>query len=360
MPERLEPGTIPVRDGEQMDWSKAVAWLRERRSVVPQGPVNVSQFPSGASNLTYLLRVGEWEGVLRRAPLGPVAPKAHDMVREAGLLRRLHPHFPLAPRLLALCDDPAVIGAPFHVMEYRRGIVIDAKLPPGAEPTEALGRRISEGVIDTLVRLHAVDYEAAGLDEFGHPEGFLKRQLEGWSGRYRRAATGEIPEVEPLLASLAERLPASPPATVVHNDFKLNNLLLDPSDLGRVVGVLDWEMATVGDPLFDLGVSLGYWIQADDPPQLQGLLPSVTTLPGFYTRDELMARYAERSGRDLTTMDWYLRFAYFKLAVILQQIYARWVKGQTKDPRFGNFGQAVRLLIGHAHGLSARGIRTAP
>jgi aminoglycoside phosphotransferase (APT) family kinase protein len=354
MASTTNPSTIPVREGEQMDWARAVAFVRERVPGIPDAPITVTQFPAGASNLTYLLRVGDWSGVLRRPPLGPVAPKAHDMVREAELLRRLHPVFPLAPQPFAVCEDPGVIGAPFHVMEHRSGIVVDSRLPSGVEPTEEVGGRISEVFVDTLVALHAVDYQAAGLGPFGHPDGFLERQVRGWSERYRRARTDEIPQAEPLMEWLAERIPAGGPATVIHNDFKLNNLLLDPDDLAVVTAVLDWEMATIGDPLFDLAVTLGYWVDPADPPELRGILPTVTTLPGFLRRDEVMRRYAERSGRDLSSMSWYMPFAYFKLAVILQQIYARYVKGQTRDPRFSSFGASVRLLVGHAYGLAAR------
>ena len=350
MADTTERGTIPIREGEQMEWERVREYLREEIPGFPDAPLEVRQFPAGASNLTYLLRAGDWTGVLRRPPLGPVPPRAHDMVREAELLRRLHPVFPLAPRPYAICADPAVIGAPFHVMEHRAGVVVDARLPPGVEPTEELGRRISEAMVDTLVRLHRVDYREAGLGEMGHPEGFLERQLHGWAERYRRARTDEIPEAEPLIARLTERIPESPAAAVIHNDYKLNNLLLDPADLGTVAAVLDWEMATVGDPLLDLAVSLSYWIDRDDPPALRAMLPSVTTLPGFLSREDLMRRYADRSGRDLAAMDWYLPFAYFKLAVILQQIYARYVAGQTRDPRFASFGAAVRLLVGHAAG----------
>lgn len=314
---REQDGTIAIREGEGVD------------------PARIGRF--------------------RRPPLGPVAPRAHDMLREASILRRLHPVFPLAPEPYALCDDPSVLGAPFYVMERRHGLVLNDRFPPGLVPTEALGRRISEAVVDTLVRLHAVDYEAAGLGEIGRPERFLERQLGGWTERYGRARTDEVPEVEPLTRWLGDNVPESPAPTLIHNDFKLNNLLLDPADPGRVVGVLNWEMATVGDPLFDLAVSLGYRVEASDPEELRALVPTVTSLPGFYTRAELAARYAERSGRDVGALDWYLAFAYFKLAVILQQIYARFRSGQTRDPRFATFGERVRTLARHALGVARRG-----
>ena len=345
--------TIPVREGEALDAARVAAYLRERIPGLPEGELEVRQFPSGASNLTYLLRMGGWEAVLRRPPLGPVPPKAHDMVREAEILGRLHPVFPLAPEPYLVCGDAEVLGAPFYVMERRRGVVLDARVPRELRGEPELGRRVAEGMVDTLARLHAVDYRVAGLEALGRPEGFLQRQAEGWIGRYEKAATDPIAEVEPLARWLTDSVPESPAATLIHNDYKLNNLLLDPADPGRVTAVLDWEMTTVGDPLFDLAISLGYWLEAADPAPLRDLLPTVTVLPGFPTRAELVRRYAERSGRDVGALDWYLTFAYFKLAVIVQQIYARWARGQTRDPRFASFGERARTLIVHAHTLAA-------
>ena len=206
-----------------------------------------------------------------------------------------------------------------------------------------------------MVELHAVDYEEAGLGDLGKPEGFLQRQTEGWIGRYEKAKTEDVEDLEPPTEWLAANVPESPPATIIHNDFKLNNLVLDPDDLTEVRAVLDWEMATLGDPLFDLAVSLSYWIQADDPDELQNVLPIVTSMPGFMTRKEFIDRYAEKSGRDLSEMHWHMVFGYFKLAAILQQIYARWKKGQTQDERFAPFGEKVRNLITHANYLVEKG-----
>jgi aminoglycoside phosphotransferase (APT) family kinase protein len=214
---------------------------------------------------------------------------------------------------------------------------------------------MSRAVADTLVELHAVDPNAAGLGDLGRPEGFLERQLEGWIGRYEKARTDEIGEVGPLTDWLVKDVPESPEPTIIHNDYKLNNLVLDPDDLTEVRAVLDWEMATVGDPLFDLAVSLSYWTEPTDPEELKEVMPTVTSTPGFMTRAEFVERYAEKSGRDLSEMHWYMVFGYFKLAVILQQIYARWKKGQTSDERFANFDRRVRTLILHANGLADRG-----
>jgi aminoglycoside phosphotransferase (APT) family kinase protein len=339
--------TIEVREGEGFDAGVVERHLRERIEGLPQGELEVRQFPSGASNLTYLLRIGEWEGVLRRPPLGPVPPKAHDMGRESRILASINPHFPLAPKPYFFIDDESVIGAPFYVMERKRGLVIDGSFPTEVEPTSDLCRRLSETVVDTLVRLHAVDWEGAGLGALGRPEGFLERQVRGWIDRYEKARTEDVPEMGALAGWLARSIPESPPATVVHNDYKLNNLVLDVEDPTRAVAVLDWEMTTVGDPLFDLAVSLSYWVEPDDPEELRNVLPTVTDAPGFLTRREFIDRYGEKSGRDVSEMHFYLTLGYFKLAAILQQIYARWKKGQTKDERFARFGKSVGDLIRH-------------
>ncbi len=347
--------TIGVREGEGFDAEVVEGVLREKIEGLPEGDLEVEQFPSGASNLTYLLRIGEWEGVLRRPPLGPIPPKAHDMGRESGILSKLNAAFPLAPKPYFFLDDESVIGAPFYVMEKRTGVVIDTSFPGGVEPDEGLCRGISGTVVDTLVELHAVDPDEAGLGDLGRPEGFLERQTEGWIGRYDKAKTDEIGEVGPLTDWLARNVPESPPPTVIHNDYKLNNLVLNPNDLTEVRAVLDWEMATVGDPLFDLAVSLSYWSELGDSRELREVMPTVTSTPGFMTREEFMDRYAQSSGRDLSSMHWYMVFGYFKLAVILQQIYARWKRGQTGDARFADFNRRVRTLILHARDLAEKG-----
>jgi aminoglycoside phosphotransferase (APT) family kinase protein len=344
--------TIRVREGEGFDLEAVERYLRDHIDGLPEGELEVRQFPSGASNLTYLLEVGEWEGVLRRPPMGPIPPKAHDMGRESRVLVRLHEAYPLAPKPYFFCEDESVIGAPFYVMERRKGVVVDDEFPEGVEPTRELCRGISRTVADTLAELHAVDPDEAGLGDLGRPEGFLERQVKGWIGRYEKARTDEIEGVESLTGWLVRDIPESPEPTIIHNDYKLNNLVLDPEDLTRVRAVLDWEMATVGDPLFDLAVSLSYWTEPDDPQELKEVMPTVTSTAGFMTRGEFMERYAQASGRDLSEMHWYMVFGYFKLAVILQQIYARWKNGQTQDERFADFDDRVRTLIAHANGLA--------
>jgi aminoglycoside phosphotransferase (APT) family kinase protein len=346
--------TIAVRTGEAFDLPRVEQYLRSHIEGLGEGSLQVRQFPSGASNLTYLVQIGNWEGVLRRPPFGPVPPKAHDMEREAGLLQKISPAFPLAPMPYVFCNDLSILGVPFYVMERRKGVVLNNSFPQGVTPTGELCRRISLTVVETLVQIHAVDWQAAGLSEFGYPEGFLARQVKGWIERYFHAQTDDIPQVEPLTRWLAEHVPQSPPPTLIHNDFKLNNMILDSNDLTRPVAVLDWEMATVGDPLFDLAVSLTYWVTSEDPEELQTVLPTVTTLPGFINRAEFMEIYAQKSGRDLSSMHFYMTFAHFKLAVIIQQIYARWKKGQTQDERFAIFGNRVRDVIVFAARLSER------
>lgn len=352
----MDNDTIEIRSGEQLDWTKVEQYLRTHIPGIAAGTWEVRQFPSGASNLTYLVRIGEWEGVLRRPPFGPVPPKAHDMQRESDLLARIHPFFPLAPRPYLFCGNLEIMGVPFYIMERRKGIVLDDTFPPTTEVTPDLCRRLSETVVDTLVEIHAIDWQAAGLATFGHPTGFLERQLKSWIERYIRSQNDESPTVTSLTRWLVEHIPTSPAPTLIHNDFKLNNMVMDTHDLARPVAVLDWEMTTIGDPLFDLAISLCYWVQSDDPTELQALLPTITRLPGFMSRSELMERYAQKSGRDLSSMHFYLTFAYFKLSVILQQIYIRWLRGQTQDQRSAIFGSHVHTLINHATQLASHGM----
>jgi aminoglycoside phosphotransferase (APT) family kinase protein len=347
--------TIAVREGENFDLQAMHSFLLQHIAEVTTAPLEVRQFPSGASNLTYLLRCGDWEGVLRRPPFGPLPPKAHDMKRESDILRRLHAAFALAPKPYVFCDDPTIIGASFYIMERRKGIVIDSVMPQGVAPSKENCEKLSCALIDTLAALHQVDYRSAGLSDFGHPDGFLIRQVNGWISRYDRAKTDEIEVFDRLSAWLLENIPTSKEATIIHNDFKFNNLIVAPT-LDRVVAVLDWEMSTIADPLFDLGVTLGYWIQDDDPELLQSAFGSVTKTPGFIKRREFVHRYSLQTGRDVDSLDFYLTFAYFKLAVVLQQIYYRWKNGQTQDERFAAFKDSVRNLMTHAYNVSQKGI----
>ncbi len=349
--------TKPVRAGEALDWTRLEAWLRDRLPApgLPaddrREPMQVAQFPGGHSNLTYLVRFGNTELVIRRPPLGPVAPTAHDMAREYRWLAAVNPVFPLAPRIYALCEDPAVVGSVFYVMERRHGIVVRNEEPPCVRNQPAVRSRVSAALVDALADLHAIDIVASGLTHLGKPHGFVERQVRGWTERWIRSRTSTVPEMEAVARWLVESLPANPerPA-IVHGDFKLDNLMLDPTDPSRLVAVLDWEMAALGDPLVDLGILLAYWV-ATAPPEQSDALTTVTTLPGWLTPGELVEHYAARSGRDLSGLRFYEVFALFKIAVVVQQIYYRFVGGQTSDPRFAGLGDRVTYLSGRAAAL---------
>ncbi len=340
--------TIDIRRGESFDVPTVERYLRKHIEGLGDGTLQVRQFPSGASNLTYLLQIGPWEGVLRRPPFGPVPPKAHDMERESTLLQKVHPVFSLAPEPLVFCNDLSIMGVPFYVMERKRGVVLNDRFPPGVTPSEAIGHGISMTTVETLVAIHGIDWQKAGLDTLGHPDGFLPRQVKGWIERYMRAKTDEIAQVELLTRWIVAHTPSSPAPSLIHNDFKLNNMLFSLDDVTQATAVLDWEMATIGDPLFDLAASLTYWVQPNDPEDLKVVLPTVTTSPGFITRAQFIEAYTQKSGRDVSSMQFYMVFAYFKLAVILQQIYTRWKRGQTQDPRFETFIKRVYTLVEHA------------
>jgi aminoglycoside phosphotransferase (APT) family kinase protein len=352
--------TREVRATEQLDWPGLAAYLRwhlepgQIKGLDLSREMEVTQFPGGHSNLTYLLRFGGAELVMRRPPLGPVPPKAHDMAREYRWLAAMHPVFPLAPRPYVLCDDPAVIGSVFYVMERRRGIVVrhDEPMPLADHPETR--RRVSEALIDTLADLHAVDIEAPAIAALGKPAGFVSRQVTGWTDRWHRSKIDEVPEMDALAAWLSARIPADPadPA-VVHGDFKLDNVLLDPLDLGRLVAVFDWEMSALGDPLVDLGIFLAYW-SPTAPPLQQDALTTVTHRPGYLRKDEIVDRYATRSGRDVSSVRWYETFALFKIAVVIQQIFYRYKRGQTDDARFANFGERVEYLARQAAMLTSQ------
>ncbi len=351
--------TAPVRPGEELDWSALEAWLREHlpskldgEAIDPDAKIEVEQFPGGHSNLTYCVRFGQLEFVMRRPPFGPVAPTAHDMPREYRLLAAINPHFKLAPKPYLLCEDPGVIGASFYLMERRRGIVVRQAIPPEIGDDLELRHRVGESLVDTLADLHAVDIQSTGLASIGKPAGFVKRQVEGWAGRWERSKTTDLSEMNEAARWLIERLPPDPERpTLVHNDYKLDNLMLDANDPTRIVAILDWEMCTVGDPLIDVGLLLCYWPQADDPEIFAGSLRSVTMMPGWMKRAEIVERYAARSGRDLSSIGYYYTFAVFKLAVVIQQIYYRYHVGQTRDARFADFDRRVEALAKMAHSM---------
>jgi aminoglycoside phosphotransferase (APT) family kinase protein len=351
--------TRDVRPGEELDWPRVVAWLRERLPAcnIPgldaSRDPEIAQFPGGHSNLTYRLRFGAAELVVRRQPLGPVPPTAHDMAREFRWLSAIHPVFPLAPRAYLLCDDLDVIGVPFYAMERRHGIVVRTDEPAELQ-NPAARRRLSESMIDTMASLHAIDVEASGLSGFGKPAGFVERQVHGWSERWQRSQTTVLPEMDALAAWLRGHLPPPPsPAAVVHGDFKLDNVMLDEHDVTRLIGVFDWEMCALGDPLVDLGIVLAYW-SPTAPPSQRDALTTVIDRPGYFTKDQIIERYASKSTRDLSGIRFYEVFAVFKIAVVIQQIYYRFAKGQTNDTRFATFDQRVAYLAHHAASLAGQ------
>jgi len=347
--------TRPPRPGEELDSAALAAYLAQHLPGGVTGELTVEQFPGGHSNLTYLVRIGDREAVLRRPPVGSKVKSAHDMGREVRVLSRLAPAWPPAPAPLVYCEDEAVLGCRFYLMERRRGVILRKQPPPGVAIDPPTARRLCEALIDCLVELHAIDYAAVGLGDLGRPEGYTARQVRGWTERYAGSQTDDIPSVTEVAAWLASHLPRSGPPALIHNDFKFDNVVLDPDDLTRVTGVLDWEMATVGDPLMDFGTALAYWVEPGDPPPMVEMRFGPTTLPGMMPRAEVAARYAERSGRDLRDITFYYAFGLFKTAVVVQQIYYRWKQGLTRDPRFAPLIHAVRLLCDHAAAAIARG-----
>jgi aminoglycoside phosphotransferase (APT) family kinase protein len=340
-----------IRQGEDLDLKVVEPFLKDN---IPglSGGILVEQFPSGYSNLTYLIRVGERELVLRRPPFGRKAKTAHDMGREYRILKALYPVFPYCPKPLAYTDDESIIGCPFYVMERIKGIILRRILPKGLDFSPEQMRSLCENLLDVHFRLHSIDYKAIGLEGFGKPEGYVKRQVEGWSERYKAARTPDAPAFEKAMQWLHDKMPSDfPKPAIIHNDFKFDNVVLDPQDPMKIIGVLDWEMATIGDPLMDLGSSLGYWVQSDDPPNFQAIGMQPTNLPGAFTRDELVKRYAGKAGIRIDHFEFYLCFGLFRLAVIVQQIYYRFYHGQTKDERF-------KALVVVSHILEEQATRT--
>jgi aminoglycoside phosphotransferase (APT) family kinase protein len=335
---------VAVRQGEELDLAALGAYLRAQIPDLEAAQLEVLQFPSGHSNLTYLLRIGERELVLRRPPFGAKIKTAHDMQREYHILACLSPVFSKAPPPLAYCADESVLGAPFYVMERLRGVILRGARPAGLELLPPVMQKLSENFVDNLVAIHRLDYQSAGLGSLGHPQGYARRQVEGWTQRYLNAKTDDIPEMLRVAAWLAEKLPPENPPALIHNDYKYDNLVLDPADLGQIIGVLDWEMATIGDPLMDLGTALGYWVDPTDPPELKALSFGLTMLEGNLTRRQVAERYAAQSGSDLVHLTFYYVYALFKIAVIVQQIYARYKAGFSHDERFAQMIDAVRVL----------------
>ena len=344
---------IAVRADERFDEARLRSYLRGRLAGA-NGEMTVRQFAGGKANLTYLLEFGgSVEYVLRRPPLGTYAPSAHDMGRENRVLSVLPEAFPYAPRVYHYCDDEDVIGAPFIIMERCQGLVVRDTMPARFARDVDAPRQMSEALVDTLAAFHAVDYADLGLSNLGRPEGFIKRQVEGWQRRWQAAKHDDSPNIDQIYRWLAENLPASSAHSLVHNDYKLDNTMFDADDPARVVAILDWDMCTLGDPLSDVGTLLTYWTQPGDA----GALRAIGSMPAgdfdFYSRDQILQRYAERSDRDLADIQFYHVLGIFRLLVILQQIYIRYVRGYTKDGRFAELDVSVRALAVWAREIMA-------
>ncbi len=319
----------PVRTGEELNLEKLTPFLNKELGI--EGEIEVQQFPSGYSNLTYLIKLGDTELVLRRPPVGAEdISKGHDMGREYKVLSMVHPHYPKAPKPLVYTEDKSIIGAPFYVMERIQGIILRSKDKISYEA--ATVRKLNENFMDNLAALHQLDIQQTGLVNIGKPEGYLERQVKGWTKRYHKAKTHDIPDMEKAMTWLDAHMPESPAPTFIHNDYKYDNVVLDPTDITQIKAVLDWEMSTVGDPFTDLGIVLSYTSEENDPPHLKNF--GIEVVEGMMSREELVARYEETTQRKVENLNYYYAFALFKLGVVVQQIYYRYHVGYTQDERF--------------------------
>jgi len=335
-----------VREGEELDAAKLEQYLKDNIGGL-SGDLEIQQFPSGFSNLTYFVKVGDRELVLRRPPFGSKVKSAHDMGREYRVLSALHPVYPKAPKPLAFCQDQGILGADFYVMERIRGIILRGKKPKNFDASPEVVRASSDALVRGLAELHAIDYEAVGLGAMKKEGSYVERQVHGWIKRYYDSQTDEIPTIDRTAEWLKANYPADTESVLIHNDFKYDNVVLDPNDLTKIIGVLDWEMCTIGDPLMDLGTSLSYWMEKEDAAM--GVVQCfMTAEDGALTRKEIASRYAELTGRDVSNIQFYFVYALLKLAVIVQQIYYRYKQGLTKDERF-----APLILMVGALGMKA-------
>ncbi|MGZ4436741.1 MAG: phosphotransferase family protein [Nocardioidaceae bacterium] len=351
-----------VREEDAFDVAAVTAWLREHADDPTglDGEPEVRQFAGGASNLTYQLGYPSGRDViLRRPPVGAKAKSAHDMHREFSIQSRLKPVFGYVPEMVAFCDDPGVIGSDFYVMERLSGTILRRDVPDDVDLPADKARALCGTFLDVLVELHRVDVAAAGLDDLGKGAGYVGRQVAGWSDRFRRARTGNVGDYEAVMRWLDEHQPDDVATCVIHNDFRLDNMVLDADDPLRVRGVLDWEMATLGDPLMDLGGAMAYWIQADDDEHFRQFARQPSDAPGMLTRAEMVAAYAERTGLEVSPRQWafYEVFGLFRLGVIAQQIYYRFHHGQTTNEAYAGFLPVVRYLEARCTRLIAEASR---
>lgn len=332
-----------VRAEDSFDVAAVDAWLKRRVEGLEGTPV-VKQFPGGASNLTYQLSYPGRDLILRRPPFGKLPKSGHDMRREYTVQSKLAPVFPYVPRMVAFCDDRSVMDVDFYVMDRIEGIILRSNLPEGMQLDEAGARALSTSFIERLVDLHSVDPAAAGLADLGRGEGYVERQIKGWTKRYEAARTWNVPSFKKVMRWLEENRPPDVRSCIIHNDWRLDNVVLDPQDPQRIIGVLDWEMATIGDPLMELGSMMAYWIEAGDDRFAQMFRRQPTHLPGMLTRREVVELYAERSGLKIDDFRFYEVYGLFRLAGIIQQIYKRYHDKETTNPAFKRFWLATHML----------------
>ena len=335
--------TKPIRPGEELNEANLQAFLRENLGARNR-EIEISQFPAGSSNLTYCIKIGAEEYVLRRPPFGNQVKSAHDMSREFNVLSKLSKVYSPAPKPLIYCADAAVIGSEFYLMQRRNGLIIRGKSPEILESSPQMQRKICASFVENLANLHALDYREINLGDLGKPVGYARRQVEGWTKRYFNAKTGEHAELEKAIEWLNANIPDSNGAALVHNDYKFDNIMLNPENLAEIVAVLDWEMTTVGEPLMDLGTTLGYWMSKEVDEELLAQPFNPRVLMENISRSELVEMYVEKSGKDVSNILFYYVFGTFKIAVIAQQIYSRFVKGFTQDKRFARFNVFVNAL----------------
>lgn len=332
-----------IREGEELDIKVIDSFFKQHIEGL-EGQPEMTQFPGGASNLTYQVSFGDRAFILRRPPFGRIAKGAHDMLREARIMKALKPVYPYVPNILAICDDHDVMGCDFYVMEKLTGIIPRQNMPKELELSEEKTRKLCLSVVDKLIELHQVNIAGTELEKLGKGDGYVARQINGWSDRYVKAKTDDATDFEEVMQWLKANMPEDCGQVLIHNDFRFDNVVLNPDNPNDVIGVLDWEMATVGDPLMDLGNSLAYWVQADDDPQFQMMRRQPTHIPGMLTRDEVVEYYLDKTGRKVESFVFYEVYGLFRLAVIIQQIYYRFYHGQTKDKRFAGFVHAAKYL----------------
>lgn len=329
-----------TRTGEDLDTAKLKAYLHNKVPGFDQ-EISISQFPGGYSNLTYFIQAGEHEYVLRRPPFGANIKSAHDMAREHHVLERLRAAgFTKVPEVVHLCEDERVMGVKFYLMKRVKGVILRNRLPKDILMTPESFRALSKATIDQLVKLHQIDLKSSGLDSLGKPDGYVQRQVEGWIKRYYNSQTDDIASMKEVAEWMPKNIPATLRAAFIHNDFKYDNLVLNPDNLSEIIAILDWEMATVGDPLMDLGTTLAYWAEANDSDALKPF--NLTWMPGNFTRAEVVKYYEQQSGVPIDNIVFYYAFGAFKVGVICQQIYFRFKQGLTKDPRFASLFHVIK------------------